>query len=277
MSFSEQEPIGFSARGSEGRLEKAEIHSTPCNKDGEIQDQPVQVSCMEMSEKEVNLDFTDAKESTQYITDKTSQQCIPREAEPNEEVQLVPQDLLRETLQQPDVGSQESVNISRIESGEKDLGGEKTMGDISEELAVDPAPMGPAASLSDLFQRSVRETLQTAVCLAEETQPMVNKEDVLAKEELNAQEAGTHEDKDEEEDGDEHGKDDSGSDAPIIVEASKDMNVKDGHKKSHNILSGVGSKVKHSIAKVKKAITGKSSHQKHSSPKGTATKVKEQK
>ncbi|XP_051116893.1 uncharacterized protein LOC127241730 isoform X4 [Andrographis paniculata] len=38
--------------------------------------------------------------------------------------------------------------------------------------------------------------------------------------------------------------------------------VKVGHKKSHNILSlsGVGSKVKHSISKVKKAITGKSSH-----------------
>ncbi|KAI3941434.1 hypothetical protein MKW92_025185 [Papaver armeniacum] len=39
------------------------------------------------------------------------------------------------------------------------------------------------------------------------------------------------------------------------------------HKKSHNILSGVGSKVKHSIAKVKKVITGKSSSHKSSSPK----------
>lgn len=60
----------------------------------------------------------------------------------------------------------------------------------------------------------------------------------------------------------------SGSDAPVMVEASRDMDVKTVHKKSHhNILSGVGSKVKHSLAKVKKAITGKSSHPKPTSPK----------
>ncbi|KAI3953428.1 hypothetical protein MKW92_020131 [Papaver armeniacum] len=62
-------------------------------------------------------------------------------------------------------------------------------------------------------------------------------------------------------------KEDSGSDAPVMVEASADVDVKQAHKKSHNILSGVGSKVKHSIAKVKKVITGKSSSHKSSSPK----------
>lgn len=60
------------------------------------------------------------------------------------------------------------------------------------------------------------------------------------------------------------------SDAPVMVEASKDIEVK-AHKKSHNILSGVGSKVKHSIAKVKKAITGK-----HSPPKSSSPKAKNQ-
>ncbi|RVX08923.1 Retrovirus-related Pol polyprotein from transposon RE2 [Vitis vinifera] len=301
-----QEPREFSARGSEGKLEEAEMHSTKCNKDGEIQDQieklnassQVQYSCMEISEKEVSMDLAEANESTQDIkqlekgSDETSEKHIPREAEPNEstevmissskeDVQLVPQDLLRKTFQQPEVESLEAVNVSGIESGlrEKDSRGEKTMGDISKEPAADSTPMGPAVSLSDLLQRSVKETLQAPGCLTEEKEPMANQEDVLAKEEqaIKVQEAGTHEDRDEEEEGDEHKKDDSGSDAPIIVEASRDMNVKDGHKKSHNILSGVGSKVKHSIAKVKKAITGKSSHQKHSSPKGTATKVKEQK
>ena len=301
-----QEPREFSARGSEGKLEEAEMHSTKCNKDGEIQDQieklnassQVQYSCMEISEKEVSMDLAEASESTQDIkqlekgSDETSEKHIPREAEPNEstevmissskeDVQLVPQDLLRKTFQQPEVESLEAVNVSGIESGlrEKDSRGEKTMGDISKEPAADSTPMGPAVSLSDLLQRSVKETLQAPGCLTEEKEPMANQEDVLAKEEqaIKVQEAGTHEDRDEEEEGDEHKKDDSGSDAPIIVEASRDMNVKDGHKKSHNILSGVGSKVKHSIAKVKKAITGKSSHQKHSSPKGTATKVKEQK
>ncbi|KAI3915779.1 hypothetical protein MKW92_031169 [Papaver armeniacum] len=62
-------------------------------------------------------------------------------------------------------------------------------------------------------------------------------------------------------------KEDSGSDAPVMVEASADVDVKQAHKKSHNILSGVGSKVKHSIAKVKKVIMGKSSSHKSSSPK----------
>ncbi|KAK4785150.1 hypothetical protein SAY86_001839 [Trapa natans] len=51
-------------------------------------------------------------------------------------------------------------------------------------------------------------------------------------------------------------------DTPVMVEPSKDNDGKANHKKSHNILSGVGSKVKNSISKVKKAITGKSSHSK---------------
>lgn len=73
---------------------------------------------------------------------------------------------------------------------------------------------------------------------------------------------------------DEQVKEGSGSDAPVMVKASDDVDVKPSHKKSHNILSGVGSKVKHSIAKVKKVITGKSSSHKSSSPKqenGSAT------
>lgn len=72
---------------------------------------------------------------------------------------------------------------------------------------------------------------------------------------------------DEEEESDEHKKPDSGSDAPVVVEASRDLDVKVAHKKSHHILSGVGSKVRHSIAKVKKVITGKSSHPKPLSSK----------
>ncbi|GFP93451.1 hypothetical protein PHJA_001489500 [Phtheirospermum japonicum] len=56
------------------------------------------------------------------------------------------------------------------------------------------------------------------------------------------------------------------SEAPVMVDIG-DADAKVAHKKSHNILSGVGSKVKHSIAKVKKAITGKSSHPKPPSPK----------
>ncbi|KAI9075572.1 hypothetical protein K1719_042478 [Acacia pycnantha] len=61
-------------------------------------------------------------------------------------------------------------------------------------------------------------------------------------------------------------KEPSPSGLAVMVEIPKDAEEKVKHKKSHNILSGVGSKVKHSISKVKKAITGKSSHPK-TSPK----------
>ena len=74
-------------------------------------------------------------------------------------------------------------------------------------------------------------------------------------------EEGTDEEKDEKEEENEHKSEESGHDAAVVVEAkAADLNL--APKKSHTILSGVGSKVKHSIAKVKKAITGKSSHSK---------------
>ncbi|RWW30025.1 hypothetical protein GW17_00005404 [Ensete ventricosum] len=71
----------------------------------------------------------------------------------------------------------------------------------------------------------------------------------------------TDEENDEKEDEDDHKKMESSHDSAVPV-ASRDAELKPAHKKSHNILSGVGSKVKRSIAKVKKAITGKSSHSK---------------
>ncbi|KAM2077149.1 hypothetical protein ACFX1R_024963 [Malus domestica] len=71
---------------------------------------------------------------------------------------------------------------------------------------------------------------------------------------------------DEEKGENEHKNGEPGYDSPIMVEASRDadVNVKVvSHKKSNNILSGI----KHSISKVKKAITGKSSHSKTKSEK----------
>lgn len=90
-----------------------------------------------------------------------------------------------------------------------------------------------------------------------EREVVLTKDEKVDKEEIGDEE---NEEEEEEEDNEKTG------DAPVMVEASKDMEVKVVHKKSHNILSGVGSKVKHSIAKVKKAITGKSSHPKPPSP-----------
>ncbi|XP_039016695.1 neurofilament heavy polypeptide-like [Hibiscus syriacus] len=96
-------------------------------------------------------------------------------------------------------------------------------------------------SLYDLLQRSTRETIQGTKNGIEERELKVSNE------EPHEEEAKT----DEEDEGGENSKMESG--------------IKQ-HKKSHNILSGVGSKVKHSISKMKKAITGKSSHSKESKP-----------
>lgn len=70
---------------------------------------------------------------------------------------------------------------------------------------------------------------------------------------------------DEDEDGDEHKDDKTSPDSIVMVEAKDTVNItKTQHKKSQGILS----QVKHSISKVKKALTGKSSHTtKPSSPK----------
>ncbi|KAG0498389.1 hypothetical protein HPP92_003080 [Vanilla planifolia] len=79
-------------------------------------------------------------------------------------------------------------------------------------------------------------------------------------------EESTDEEKDEEVE-ETHKNEEAGHETSTVV-VSREADVKPSHKKSHNILAGVGSKVKHSIAKVKKAIIGKSSHSKTSTLKG---------
>ncbi|XP_052189137.1 uncharacterized protein LOC127799274 [Diospyros lotus] len=104
---------------------------------------------------------------------------------------------------------------------------------------------------------------------ADERELIGNKEELQTEksEMVRVEQAKTDEEKDEEEEGGECKRSGLDSDAPVMVEATRDTDVKIAHKKSHNILSGVGSKVKHSLAKVKKAITGKPSHQKPPSQK----------
>ncbi|XVF57999.1 hypothetical protein PTKIN_Ptkin07bG0027300 [Pterospermum kingtungense] len=151
--------------------------------------------------------------------------------------------------------------------------------DHGEEKKTDKSGVGiiqKPASPSDLLQRSPREKMLVSEHVIEEKELTVSKEEPQVDEADTIQdnEAKTDEEKDGEE-RDDHSKTDSGLDAPVMVEAPRDTDTKP-HKKSHNILSGVGSKVKHSISKVKKAITGKYSHSKESksqkqskSPKGS--------
>ncbi|KAL9157500.1 hypothetical protein ABFS82_08G008300 [Erythranthe guttata] len=110
-------------------------------------------------------------------------------------------------------------------------------------------------SLMDLLHTPTKKTSEMAS----------RSEDVQADEAV-CEDAKSDEEKDDEEESSEQRRPDLGSEAPVMVDMG-DADLKTPHKKSHNILSGVGSKVKHSIAKVRKAITGKSSHPKPPSPK----------
>ncbi|PON41574.1 hypothetical protein PanWU01x14_288460 [Parasponia andersonii] len=142
---------------------------------------------------------------------------------------------------------------------EEELGAEKEA-DHSGIRKTGTEPAMP--SLSDLMQSSTEEKTQVAEHTTKEEEPKSSKEaehspthEGKADEEEHEEEEHEHEHEDEDEDEDH-------PDTPILVQASKDIDAKATRKKSHGIFSGVGSKVKHSISKVKKAITGKSSHSK---------------
>ncbi|MCL7027517.1 hypothetical protein MKW94_005573 [Papaver nudicaule] len=153
------------------------------------------------------------------------------------------------TLEKNIIEEQKPREISEINGKTKE---EEECGQYKESISK-TEPSKP-----DLTLDSGRETS------FDKREPLESKVPLTVQVEKDAKEEEKHS-ADEEED--EHIKEASGSDAPVMVEASADVDVKPAHKKSHNILSGVGSKVKHSIAKVKKAITGKSSSHKSSSPK----------
>jgi hypothetical protein len=98
--------------------------------------------------------------------------------------------------------------------------------------------MSAKTSLFDMMQSSTRER-QVGGDLTEERR-------------VEGEKAKSDKEKEEEEEeGEEHKKTNSGSDAPVMVEASRDIvDVKVASKKHYNILSGVGSKVKNSISMV---------------------------
>ncbi|KAA3459406.1 titin-like isoform X2 [Gossypium australe] len=191
-------------------------------------------------------------EEHRYITNVTFDKQIPGEKDPIEckkttnsigkqQFPTEQQDEASETSDKIVVGDLEPRNAQEIysETG-PDNGKEKRPENAGAEKSEEPESEDSAKlSLYDLLQRSTRE-LQGAKNVIEE------KELVVSKEEPQEEEAKTDEDE-----GDENSKTEPG--------------IKP-HKKSHNILSGVGSKVKNSISKMKKAITGKSSHSKESKP-----------
>ncbi|KAM3713512.1 hypothetical protein ACJW31_01G261600 [Castanea mollissima] len=237
---------------------------------------------IEILQKEGTLGIAEVKEITQNIQQlettsyAASETKIPGEECPSENTETIittahedvqpvlqhPLDKALEKVEQKDTRPGKSTEAD-AEVREVECEGEKRIGDLGEILTEKSTSEDSAKiSLSNLMHRSKKENLQVTKDLTKE------REQVPSKEEMQNQEAETtvDETKTDEEEGDEHKRTDPGYDAPVMVEAAKDIDVKVVHKK-HNILSGVGSKVKHSLSKVKKAITGKSSHPKTTSPK----------
>uniref|UniRef100_A0A2C9U7V4 Uncharacterized protein n=1 Tax=Manihot esculenta TaxID=3983 RepID=A0A2C9U7V4_MANES len=230
---------------------------------------------VDTSRIEVAIGLPKASETMKDIhqEEKTSDGTLEnqslREVEPEtmvsmgeKDVQQVLKEPVAETIQVTQIGGSQPVyatdvdlELKRVDHGTKDIVDEKDGKAIEEIVPRDSAKL----SLFDMMQKSTRER-QEARESAEEKEPKARKEELEQTEKAKS-------DEEEDDEREEQKKDDSGSDAPVIVEASRDIEIKVAHKKSHNILSGVGSKVKHSISKVKKAITGKSSHPKQQSPK----------
>ncbi|XP_030544707.2 titin homolog [Rhodamnia argentea] len=141
-----------------------------------------------------------------------------------------------------------------------EYGGERTCSSDEKTSEEDMPKDTSVVSLSDFLDKIPEGNSPTAEPSSKERRPTDEPDAVPPEESKIDAERDEHEE-------DEHERTESGHDAPVMVERCKDINVKAPHKKSHNILSGVTSKVKHSISKVKKAITGKSSHSKAHSPK----------
>uniref|UniRef100_A0A7N0U455 Uncharacterized protein n=1 Tax=Kalanchoe fedtschenkoi TaxID=63787 RepID=A0A7N0U455_KALFE len=180
----------------------------------------------------------------------------------NKDVPAEIQQSTTRSLDYAEVARPETENAGRgeIESQPKSAEAEKAKTtqetDSKTESAILPVNIPAENSLSDLLQISTKDTIQMAQQPSQETDPAPKKDGP------HTEDPKTDEDKDdEEEEGEEQKKTDSNSSDGVIVEGSRDLDIKSPQKK-HGILSGVGSKVKNSISKVKKAITGKSSHPK---------------
>ncbi|XP_062151446.1 uncharacterized protein LOC133859890 isoform X7 [Alnus glutinosa] len=238
---------------------------------------------VEISQKEGTTGFSEVNEITRNIqqlgmTSYAASQTRISEADPcesteaiistgHEDVPPVLQHPIDEALQKVETEHTRPGKATEIDAEGRGVKcqGEKRMVDSVEKITEESTSVESAKlPLSDLMQRSMKESWQVAKDSTKERDPMLSKAE-MQNEEAETTQFG--EAKTDEEEGDEHKRTDPDSDAPVMVEASKDIDVKVAHKKSHNILSSVGSKVKHSISKVRKAITGKSSHPKTLSPK----------
>ncbi|XP_043703995.1 ankyrin-2-like [Telopea speciosissima] len=159
--------------------------------------------------------------------------------------------------------AQELLDIDEVSLRDLPISTKETSHVVSSD--TDSITSDVAEELLDVDEVSLRDLListkETSHMVAGNTDPTppANNEELQNKEQQTIQglkekimEEEIHEGHEEEEN--DHKKMHSGFDLPVMLEAPRHADVKPAHKKSHNILSGVGSKVMHSIAKLKKAI-----------------------
>ncbi|XP_058180305.1 uncharacterized protein LOC131298839 isoform X5 [Rhododendron vialii] len=251
----DKEPVELSVMADEAKLDENKIRTTTAIEEEESPQENEKPNVLphimdsetEVSREAVTMNISDDIQGPEKTSLAIPHEQIASKTDPSESI--------------------ERTNSKGMECGEENRMVEQSKEITEESQMIESAKM----SLSDLLQRSTKRNVQVGEDVTEERELMGIKEEPQNEtaKTVEAEEEAVHDKKDEEEEGDELKREDSGSDAPVMVEASRDMDVKIAHKKPHhhNILSGVGSKVKHSLAKVKKAITGKSSHPKPTSPK----------
>ncbi|XP_010528983.1 PREDICTED: LOW QUALITY PROTEIN: titin [Tarenaya hassleriana] len=241
------------------KIESVSSESLPQGASSKIEEQETEISpkgdCLSQP-KEITEEFQKLEKSIPLILDKE----IPVEATLSQQ----------KTVEDLQKNEREADGAGNIKGTSSEIKGtehvESKIDNLDEKITESPTSIESGRnSLSDLLQK-VKKGKETKTGEEGTRVEEAKTDKVEDTEASHIEEAKTEENKDDEGDGDEHKEDKTSPDSVVMVEA-RDVNDKTPHKKSHGILSGVGSKVKHSISKVKKAITGKSSHTKPVSPK----------
>ncbi|CAN6572272.1 unnamed protein product [Malus baccata var. baccata] len=200
-------------------------------------------------------DLTIKEHDPRFIEDKTTQDGFPEEEKRVEEAAFE----FGLKNQDDEINSKSSITETQMEKDSK----KSPIAETSQEVEAKDTKSTNETCVAP----EIKERMQVGAHTPEEKEATTTSKEQQIEEDEEEEHESCEEVKTDEEKGEnEHKNGEPGYDSPIMVEASRDaeVNVKVvSHKKSNNILSGI----KHSISKVKKAITGKSSHSKTKSEK----------
>ncbi|MQL75423.1 hypothetical protein Taro_007793 [Colocasia esculenta] len=247
--------IGKTKLSHLGEAHPSDSEKDPINRNNQIAKSILEEKALATNRDELNKEVTDMQvglDETKNFngTDETPLK-IQEPSTPVREVNQVVQDALDFAPAEKEIKAQTDDKTDGI--------GDAQM-DSTVEEPNRRAKLSDKKHPSESEEDSIDDHIQIAEGTLEEKNLTINR-DGLDKEPIHMQRDEDTGDEEVEKDVEEYEVDKSGADAPMTVE-TWDEEPKTAHKKPHNILSGVKSKVKHSIAKVKKAITGKSSHSK---------------